>query len=134
MSFILMSTKCQKIPIAKICRDSSSQKKALRCIIILVLIFDFDFIIEISTIFSHVQFQKVVIFRTRFLSLDHCVRRCVFVFWPTRPHEKKMSGINISYLLIKSVRWNEIDSYKKWREIVSDELFKILMCFHGIFL
>ena len=141
LSFMLMSTKCQKFPkLAKICRDSSSQKKALKQIRILVLIFNFNIIqsvicdgfscecagtcamCEISpqltvwfyywnkyTIFSGHIFScwiKVVIFRTRFLSLVHCVRRCVFVFWPTRPHEKKMSGINIAYLLIKSVRWN----------------------------
>ena len=133
LSFMLMSTK-----LAKICRDSLSQKKALKQIRILVLIFNFNIIqsvicdgfssecagtcamCEISpqltvyywnkyTIFSGHIFScwiKVVIFRTRFLSLVHCVRRCVFVFWPTRPHEKKMSGINIAYLLIKSVRWN----------------------------
>ena len=104
--------------LAKIC-----QNKALKYIIILVLIFYFNFIQSMScdgfscecagtcamceispqhtvwfyywnkyTIFSGHIFScwiEVVIFRTRFLSLVHCVRRCVFVFWPTRPHEKK---------------------------------------------
>ena len=48
-------------------------KHVLKVVSVIIFIFDFTFVIEISLIFFHTDDQKVDIFGMRFLNLVHCV-------------------------------------------------------------